>query len=493
MNDATDGLSGRSPDREPVIYNEDGHRVLETDSVMLNFANLEPSFFDEPSTITEPSSEERTDGEAVRPTPDWPAKVKALPKAGEPTDDPWAARIQKMKDRKEAPTEVGLTGEALKDAKYLDDLVRIKRLSRLADRILAEEQAAAEPPIKLTFSAERKAKPPKSWVVDKLSLAGPQVGVYFGRRGLAKTFKLVGLGLSLVNDLDQWMGLRLARPADQIHVVFVLGEGTAGFQDRIDSWLEDNPGCSDDNLVTIEQESVGLTTDAGLARFIKTLRDAGVRPCQIVFDTQGLTCAAGVDENSRSEMREVYRHLKLLSKEFDCTVIAVTHPGNDPKTWNRPAGASTQEQDADFMVNLRWTKARGNHVIVEKVKEAELGWGWTFTLRKVGEALVVDYGAPFKVDPAGGDDDDHDAADAGLVDLTKGLAIYKAIEAESGISQTKLCTAVSMHKDDLTPLRDLLVEKGVIRVEGGGTGKPTKHYTAAPWATLLGFDADDAE
>lgn len=267
-----------------------------------------------------------------------------------------------------------------------------RRVAFRESQLRADEEARArvraDPrPLVLTNRAQRAARPPLDWRVGGLVPVGGCLGMVWGRQGSYKTFVVaVDLPLSLVNGLSQWMGLPLRHDPEKPDVVVVLGEGLAGFPSREAAWLRAHPGATADRLWTIEKQMAALTTIAGRERMVRALRDAGVRPSLIVYDTQGKTAAAGVDENSRTDMREVYNQALALANDLECLVLLVTHPGNGDAY--RPAGASSQGQDVDLALDVRHDPKLCDHgrgksacgsVRVEKVREGDTGWGWTFS------------------------------------------------------------------------------------------------------------------
>ncbi len=381
-----------------------------------------------------------------------PPKHPFLSKA-EPVADPEA--------EKDRLIELVAAEAAEEHRKLVERQKRWLRITQQAKDELAEETAAAEPGLKFFSRIERAARPALAWRISRLAVQGAGVAVWFGRQGSMKSFMLLDLAMCLANGRDEWQGLSLTHDPNKPDVVIVLGEGVTDFPQREDAWIEAHGGSAD-HLWTIENQAVSFTTKTGLERFCEALRASEIRPCLIAFDTQGLTAAAGVDENNRTEMRDVYLNIKSLAAEFGCTVVLVTHPGNDPKNWNRPAGSSTQGQDADLILDIRHSKAKGGTVWVDKVKSGERGWGWSFTGELMPEAnsLVVRH--------TGSSNDDD------LIDSGESMAVWDAIEAEPGITFNKLADASKIRKEDVTKIVEFFVAHGQVRVDK--KGQSHKHY-----------------
>lgn len=398
-----------------------------------------------------------------------------------------ADRQKKMMDKLMIQPLTILPGE------IQEELVRIAK-HETAKRIMAERQAASEPGIKLTSRQDRADRKPISWMVGGLVPAGGSLGIIYGIQGSNKTFLVLDLALTILNRGRTWMGRATNFDGVGDSVIYVLGEGALGFPGREAAWLARYGGQAD-NLYTIESQDVALDTDAGLDRLRQAILGTGQRPALIVFDTQGLSAAGGVDENSRTDIRAVYARAKALAAEFGALVLMVTHPGNDPKTWNRPAGASTQAQDADLMLHVSWSdKKKLGKVTVRKVKEGEAGWAWQYGRQNSLESIVLFYGGPADAAKVEGQDDDDDdnhhgssggggtpSEEVNLISVSDMEAVEAAIEAEPGITQRGLSDATALHPDKIRPVIAWLLDTehdgaaARIRIESG-MRRATHHY-----------------
>lgn len=274
------------------------------------------------------------------------------------------------------------------DSLLAKELVR-ERARRDAKRILDDEQADEEPLPTWTTAEQRRMRPEMSWLIEGLAPAGGAVGIVFGPQGSGKSFLLLDLLISICNGLDEWMGWPIVRdPGGRARDAgLILGEGVAGIQARVNARLAACPNCTDDGLLTVEYQPVNLASRGYVRRLAESMRaqevrSAPFRPAVLVMDTQGLLID-DADENSRTEMRRVYSNMKWLATEFSCLVVMVTHPGHEQT--QRPAGASSQMQDADFVVQV----APGQ-MAVRKVREGPSGEVRTFRLASVaGTSSVV--------------------------------------------------------------------------------------------------------
>lgn len=430
---------------------------------------LESETADEPGAAVSPES---TEGDFV----------SERPSAGSPdfvlrtTADARSSERAEVDDLDEVLAMQGEASDFIpgswRDASYDMDVERALRHMRVLEEAKEkhrEAAAALEPPLRITRRAERAARPPMTWTVEGLIPEGGSLGVVFGREGSHKTFLALDLALSMANAHKQWMGHTMVAPKS-CDAVIVLGEGESDFPSREDAWLASyaGPDGTAEGVVTLEGQAVSLTTDTGLQRLTALLKAEGLNPGIIVFDTQGLTAALGAEENDRTEMRGVYSRAKRLSREFSCLVLLVTHPGNDPKTWSRPAGSSSQLQDVDLALDVRWdNKKKTGKVIVRKVKAGASNRAWAFTPVSSELSLVLRYGGAADSTTA---EDDSDLIDLAELDRMVGLV-------EEAEKKGKMLTTNELHKEfgggkeTFWKIRDDLVEHGQLVVREVGQAK----------------------
>jgi Bifunctional DNA primase/polymerase, N-terminal/AAA domain len=264
----------------------------------------------------------------------------------------------------------------------------VLKADRAARALLDSEFDATEPEVVWTTAAQRRERPAMSWFITGIAPTGSTVGLVFGRFSVGKSFLMVDLALAVANGLDTWMGFKITPdPNGEVrHAGIILMEGAVGVQARINAWLLAHPGCTDAGVLTAERQPVDLRSAAAMVRLVTSIRSTTIdgvpfRPGILIVDTQGLA-TPGTDENSRTEMRQVYGNVKRLADEFDCLVLLVTHPGHQHPT--RPAGSSTQEQDADLVIQVG-----DGFFEIRKVKEGEIGARRHFQIEPLGEAAVI--------------------------------------------------------------------------------------------------------
>lgn len=320
------------------------------------------------------------------------------------------------------------------------------RARQLAEAVREEEERV---PLKWTRFADRATRPPMEWLLEGLA---PRTGVWveFGPEGVGKTFVNVDLTYSVANGLDSWMGFPIRRHGP---VVVILMEGAEGYPGRERAWIETHPGTSGENVITVESQPVDLGSEAFARDFVREVREAGMAPVLVIVDTQGLALN-GRDENSRTDLRKAYRLCKQIAADLTCCVKLITHPGHQHR--DRPAGASSQRQDADAV-----TRVETGTVEVQKVKEGARGAKRYFRITPVGELAVAHHLA-----------DSSPMAQSLMIARREADEIVRTVrdlQGDRGTSKTKVYERVGGTKANVLRHIDLLITDGRIRVEGNGS------------------------
>ena len=231
---------------------------------------------------------------------------------------------------------------------------------------------------RLTTSAERRLRPPITWLAQDL-LPEHGIGQVWAPSMAGKSFAMIDLALCLVNGLPEWAGFDLL---SQGSVVYAMSEGSLGFQRRVDAWLEAHPGSVDTGLWDLNAEEffVDLTSSDGIAELEADVMEAGIEDLRlIILDTQGQLFGS-LDENSNSEFNAVAGKLKRLAKRLKCLVLLVHHTGHEG---TRARGAAAMRQAMDVEISL---SQRGVFK-VRKVKEAPATAEGNFVLEPSGESV----------------------------------------------------------------------------------------------------------
>jgi RecA-family ATPase len=333
-----------------------------------------------------------------------------------------------------------------------------RRADAEAMRIVAAEQSDDEEVSFVFTSAEdRRNRPPVTWLIDGLVATRPAVGILFGPEQSYKSFIVAHLAMSLTNGAGSWFGMDIAKQDDQPrHVLIALMEGAEGYPQRLEALSIANPGWDDSRIVTLENQPLDVslpTRMAALARGIKahTVNGEPFSPALIVVDTQGLAMGE-TDENDRSAMRQVYKNARALAVEFRCLVLMVTHPGNT--NLHRPAGASSQAQDADVTMRayrdgtIEVVKCKDGNRRGQKFQHVQEPHGDSLALRWVGDLSLGSQGQK------------HFAAQRErhnrIVEAVRTLTVSKP----KGVSKSDVATAVGGKKQDVMNEIDALLDNG---------------------------------
>jgi hypothetical protein len=364
---------------------------------------------------------------------------------------------QQEKERKDAEARARGFADAY-DAETYDRTYHDEKRRRWARRALDAEETGANVPLVWTTADERAARPPMTWLVRGL-VPAVGIGVAFGRMGTGKSLLFdVDLGLSLVNELRTWQGFEIADPARR-HVGVVLMEGVAGFPARERAWLAGHPSCTREGLLTFEYQPVNLGSEDFIGRLIASIKDAKVaadsfKPSLLIVDTQGLA-TPDAEESGRSDMRRVYRLCKRLADALGCFVLLITHPGHQYS--HRPAGSSTQEQDADLSIRVQdgWLE-------VNKVKEGEPG------ARRFFEFVRPEGSASVYVRHVETDSNLGRAAARELERYHRILCAVRQLQGTRGTPKNKVYEVVGGNRKTFFETLDLLVHEGRLLASSNG-------------------------
>lgn len=165
-----------------------------------------------------------------------------------------------------------------------------------------------------------------------------------GSSGAGKTFLTIAWACSIGTG-TAWLGHKVHRAK----VLYVVGEGANGLDDRISAWEQAwGVRVTDDDVVfSIRPES--LTAESTWAEMQAEAKALGCRV--IVLDTFS-SLASDADETK--DAATVVRRMSDLGAAIDGTVILVHHPGWGDAT--RARGGSQLESNADEVLILHGTK-----------------------------------------------------------------------------------------------------------------------------------------
>lgn len=200
--------------------------------------------------------------------------------------------------------------------------------------------------------------PYPSWQVDQV-LPTQGLVVVYGRPGEGKTFVMLDLALCVATG-QPWHGHETVQGT----VIYVSAEGTAGVRTRAEAWEQYYQQQAGEFFVV--REAVPLLDPGAVDEFIATIRDEGLDPSLLVFDTLARCFGTG-DENSTQDMNAVVAAVGRCQAAFGCTVVLVHHSGH---TAGRERGSTALRGAADTMLQVTKTNDRLS-LTCDKQKDAE--------------------------------------------------------------------------------------------------------------------------
>jgi hypothetical protein len=301
---------------------------------------------------------------------------------------------------------------------------------------------------RLKTAADRRDRPDPVWTVAGVL---PEVGVgqLYGPSYAGKSYAVADLTLRLCNGLPDWFGQQIRRSGP---VVSVLMEGAWGYPRRVEAWLAGHPGTSDEALFTLEDEPLDLRDASSVARLVEDVRAAEIDPVLVTVDTQSLA-TPGTDENSNTDMTQVFANCKRLSAELRCFVLLVHHTGHDK---SRARGASAQFANLDAEIAVQ-----PGTLQVTKVKEGQR-WQQPRGFR------FVEAGASAYVEPVGLFEALAEQHSGDRPDLS--ARILAAVAADPGLPLRDLKSRAKGGRVAVDRALDDLLDAGQLREETGPRG-----------------------
>src|ERR1035437_4770697 len=215
--------------------------------------------------------------------------------------------------------EINVSPKRATEPLALDDLrEQFKSLGRILDRSELSSLPKPRPLI-------------EGWVDTRTTV------VMIGATGTNKTFTLIGWACSTATG-EPWLGHEVK--IEPCPVIYVVGEGASGFDDRIAAWES-----AQDVTVPRERLILMLQPDSLIEPdFWDELRaftlEVGAR--LVILDTFS---SLAPDADETKDAAAVVRYMTRLSGEIDGSVILAHHTGWGPQ--NRARGGSQLESNPD--------------------------------------------------------------------------------------------------------------------------------------------------
>lgn len=211
-------------------------------------------------------------------------------------------------------------------------------------------------------------RPGPRWLVDGILPAGGVVWL-FGDPGSGKSFLAIDLAAAIAGDQDEWHGHPISASGP---VRILLGEGHAGFPQRVGAAVLSRPGLSPDGVdIGILEQPPNLLDAAAMSELAAQLLREDPRPVLIVIDTWNATAHGA--EGSHSDTASVATAcatLAALARDTGATVLVLDHPNKTTK--DSPAGNFAKAAASDAMWSVK-AEADTGHSVMTCVKLKDAG------------------------------------------------------------------------------------------------------------------------
>ena len=217
---------------------------------------------------------------------------------------------------------------------------------------------------------------PEPLIAETLNLA--TTSLLAGFHGTGKSFVALGWAAHVATGTP-WMG----REVTPGRVLYVVGEGASGIDDRLAAWEEENAVEIPPDRLQVFPDALQITNSKSddLKNLLRVVEDGDYS--LIVLDTLA-RCAVGMDENSADDMGRFVDALERIKKASGACVLTVHHTGKDKATVR---GSSSLEAAMDAVYT---TSGDPLLTILKRTKNKD---GTTFdehhlSLREVGNSVV---------------------------------------------------------------------------------------------------------
>jgi hypothetical protein len=236
---------------------------------------------------------------------------------------------------KQPLTPQDLMIEALADIKY----VEMKAVDQAKSKLASEAFTGS---VELTL--EDLAATKGVYLVEDLIYC-ESINFMIARSNLGKTFAYVDMSCRIALELP-WLGKHTRRGK----ILIVLGEGKAGFYQRLEAWLEINGYCLDDirgSMFFID--GANLFNDESLKKIAEVAEREQID--LIIFDTWSATSGV-TDENAGALNSEALNRASKIRPES--SLLFVHHPTKATELKERPEmrGSSALKGRADCVMTM---------------------------------------------------------------------------------------------------------------------------------------------
>ena len=174
------------------------------------------------------------------------------------------------------------------------------------------------------------------------------LGAVVGDTGTCKSFLAISMAASISLGIP-WYG----RKVEKSPVVFIAGEGHAGFGKRLRAWEIHNESSLAGAPLHFSTVPVSLTSAQSMenaSREIDRVASEEGAPGLVIIDTLHRNFGDG-DENQASDMATVIAQLDELRSRFKCAVLLIHHVGHNAPDRGRGSSSFRAALDFEFLVS----------------------------------------------------------------------------------------------------------------------------------------------
>jgi AAA domain/Bifunctional DNA primase/polymerase, N-terminal len=222
--------------------------------------------------------------------------------------------------------------------------------------------------------------PPVSWLVKGLFIRGG-INALYGPSGAGKSFFTIDVGIAIAEG-RQWHGRR----TKACPVVYVVLEGQAGIQQRLNAWAKRNGRVPPDNFMVYMPRRFSLLNPEDTETLLGMTRKAGLVEPVFILDTLS-RATPGVDENAAEGMGNALAALERLRGDASGSILLVHHTGKDKRMGLR--GHSSLKAALDGAVFIDQADDGSRSWACDKVKDGPDDAMATFSL-EVMETDILD-------------------------------------------------------------------------------------------------------
>jgi hypothetical protein len=233
--------------------------------------------------------------------------------------------------------------------------------------------------ITLVRASEIMNRPDPEFIIEGL-VEERSFAVVYSASGVGKTFVILDWCFCVASGIS-WLGRNvMAGP-----VVYVGAEGLGGLPKRLRALTEHHGMTEPPTDFYIVGEAVNLLVASEVAEAMAAVRNIGVSPRMVVFDTYARSIVGG-DENSAKDAGEAVDAIDRLRFDLQTAVVVVHHLG---KAGASERGSGALRGAADTMILLEKEKKPGLLTLtVDKQKNFEAGPPITLRLEAVADSVV---------------------------------------------------------------------------------------------------------